>query len=157
METQAKSLIVERMRKMTNAIGSLFRLVPVDEGDEGNDGNLTQQGNDGNDGNDGNLTPPDEPATLEPATAAGETAEETGVPADGYKSIIEQQNQLIASMKEQNERLNGQIVELMKSGAQIRDDGSAGASQTPPVPKRDEDAPSLGDLGKMVGRKAERQ
>lgn len=141
MEAQLKKTIVERACKMANNIGNLFRLVPVDEGnasgESGESGeNLTQQG---------------EPATLEPSTAAGETAEDTGNIAAEYRDVIAQQNALISTMKEQNERLNGQIVELMKSGAQIRDTPPAQVPQTRPA-QREENVPTLSDLGKLIGK-----
>ena len=100
---------------------------------------------------DENLTQEGEPATLEPSTAAGETAEETGNIAAEYRDIIAQQNALISTMKEQNERLNGQIVELMKSGAQIRDTPPAQVTQTQPA-QREENVPTLSDLGKLIGK-----
>lgn len=98
-----------------------------------------------------NLTQEGEPATIDASTAAGETAEETEGIAAEYRDIIAQQNALISTMKEQNERLNGQIVELMKSGAQIRDTPPAQVPQTPPA-QREENVPTLSDLGRLIGK-----
>ena len=66
---------------------------------------------------------PQEPRISQPLNNAAqpepqEHAQQTQVPAS-YQSIIDQQNEQIAALMAQNAALNGQITQMVQSGAQF--------------------------------------
>lgn len=92
---------------------------------------------------------------VDPSNAVGETAEDTnGKNQNAYETVISQQADQIEMLLKHTESLQGQIAELIHSGAQIRDTQStpsAQASQTQPS-RNTENVPTLSELGRQIGK-----
>ena len=80
---------------------------------------------------------------------------------DAYQSIIDQQNATINALMAQNQALNGQIAQMVHSGAQITQQATQQPQAQPvqpvqafnPQPLSEGDDWSLESLGREIGKK----
>ena len=101
----------------------------------------------------------EEPPAQSPEEPVQPVSQPLGV--DAYQSIIDQQNATINALMAQNQALNGQIAQMVHSGAQITQQPAQQSAAQPvqpaqtfnPQPLSEGDDWSLESLGKEIGKR----